>query len=59
MAQLQNKSQSSEDLKEVPKQDVIEVTEPAKKMRKVVIAEVEMLVEEGSTITIGGVAVKF
>ena len=57
---LQNSSpqDASEQTKQNEKNDT-EIVEPPQKMRKVVIANVEMLVEEGSTITIGGVPVKF
>ena len=57
---LQNSSpqDASEQTKQNEQNDT-EIVEPPQKMRKVVIANVEMLVEEGSTITIGGVPVKF
>ena len=58
LPQASSPQDASEQTKQNEKNDVV-VVEPPKKMRKVVIAEVEMLVEEGSTITIGGVPVKF
>ena len=64
MAKLQGKAQPPKPPPpaEGPKQTgktYAKIVEPPQKMRKVVIANVEMLVEEGSTITIGGVPVKF